>query len=261
MNQLAPTAKELTAVFISRQIENDYFVSLGANLPVCTAGIFLAHLTKAPDLRIHAMGLLLNLAQVDRIEELNQVSAPRLAKYAEATMSLEESFYFLARMHINFFGAMQIDQYGNSNLIGIGADPRRLKVRGPGCVGTSTIGSTVVSFYYYVGNHSPRVFVDRCDFRSTVGWNEGGAEARQKLGLPGGGPTYVLTPKCIMDFEEESKRMRLRYLLPGVTLEDVVANTGFELVIPARVEVLPEPTEEEMTVLRTRVDPYGLLRK
>lgn len=261
MDLAVPTSREMTAVFISRQIENEYFVSLGANLPVCTAGIFLAHLTKAPDLRIHAMGLLLNLAQVEQIEELNQVSAPLLAKYAEATMSMEDSFYFLARMHINFFGAMQIDQYGNGNLIGVGPDPTRWKARGPGCVGTSTIGSTVVSFYYYVGSHTPRVFVKECDFISTVGWGQGGWDARQKLGLPGGGPTYVLTPKCVMDFDEVSKQIRLKYLLPGVTLEDVVTNTGFELVIPAKVEVMPEPTEEEITVLRTRVDPYGLLRK
>ncbi len=259
MSTIPPTPKEMMAIFISRQIQNDYFVSLGANLPVCTAGIFLAHLTKAPDLRIHAMGLYLNLAGVDRIEELNQVSAPLLAKYAEATSSLEDSFYFLARMHINFFGAMQLDQYGNGNLIGIGPDPGRLKSRGPGCVGTSTIGSTVVSFYYWVGSHTPRVFVKQCDFVSTVGWYQGG-DSRQRLGLPGGGPAYVLSPKAVMDFDEATKRMRLKYLVPGVTVDDVVANTGFELVIPDRVEVLPEPTDEEMAVLRARVDPYGLLR-
>lgn len=260
MNAVPPTPKEMMAVFISRQIQNDHFVSLGANLPVCTAGIFLAHLTKAPDLRIHAMGLLLNLAGADRIEELNQVSAPLLAKYAEAAMSLEESFYFLFRMHINFFGAMQLDQYGNGNLIGIGPDPRSMKFRGPGCVGSSTVGSTVISFFYWVGTHTPRVFVKQCDFISTVGWHQG-ADSRQRLGLPGGGPSYVLTPKCVMDFEEGSKRMRLRYLVPGVTLDDVIANTGFELVVPAKVESLPQPTEEEMAVLRDRVDPYGILRK
>lgn len=260
MSSIPPTPKEMMAIFISRQIQNDYFVSLGANLPVCTAGIFLAHLTKAPDLRIHAMGLYLNLAGVDRIEELNQVSAPLLAKYAEAASSLEDGFYFLARMHINFFGAMQLDQYGNGNLIGIGPDPRRLKARGPGCVGTSTIGATVVSFYYWVGSHTTRVFVKECDFVSTVGWHQGG-DSRQRLGLPGGGPAYVLSPKAVMDFDEETKRMRIKYLVPGVTLEDVVANTAFDLVVPDRVEVLPEPTVEEIAVLRAKVDPNGLLRQ
>ncbi|MDP2952282.1 MAG: 3-oxoadipate--succinyl-CoA transferase subunit B, partial [Chloroflexota bacterium] len=105
-----------------------------------------------------------------------------------------------------------------------------------------------------------RVFVKECDFVSTVGWHQGG-DSRQRLGLPGGGPAYVLSPKAVMDFDEETKRMRIKYLVPGVTLEDVVANTAFELVVPDRVEVLPEPTVEEMAVLRAKVDPYGLLRQ
>ena len=69
-----------------------------------------------------------------------------------------------------------------------------------------------------------------------------------------------LTPLCFMDFDENSKRMRLKSIHPGVSVDEVVANTGFELIIPASVPVTEPPTESEMQVLRTRVDPEGILR-
>ncbi len=258
---LAPaTAKELAAVFISRQLTNDDRVSMGANLPVPAAGCFLANLTHAPDLRIHALSYFINLAGAEKVEELSQVASPSLLKHSEAVFSQDQLFYYVPLMSINFFGALQIDRFGNSNLIGTGSDYRHLKFRGPGPVGTSGVGSSVKSFYLYVGSHSPRTFVDKLDFCSCVGWHNGGADARKKLGLIGGGPTYVISSKAVMDFEEETKRMRLLYLFPDVTVDDVVSNTGFELLIAPDVAVLPEPTEEELSVLRTRVDIKGVLR-
>ncbi|MFL2874808.1 MAG: ketoacid CoA transferase, partial [Pseudohongiellaceae bacterium] len=68
------------------------------------------------------------------------------------------------------------------------------------------------------------------------------------------------TPLCVMDFTEVEKRMRLVSLHPGVTLDDVKANTGFELVIPDIIPTTLVPTEDELTTLRTRVDLNGLLR-
>ena len=58
-------------------------------------------------------------------------------------------------------------------------------------------------FHLVVNSHDTRIFVPKCDFVSAYGWGAGGADARTKLGLPGGGPRYVVTPLCVMDFEEE----------------------------------------------------------
>jgi len=80
------------------------------------------------------------------------------------------------------------------------------------------------------------------------------------MGIPGGGPKYCITPLCIMDFAEDSKRMRLKSLHPGVALETVQQATGFELVIPDTLPVTEPPTTDELHVLRTRVDPDGRLR-
>ena len=64
-----------------------------------------------------------------------------------------------------------------------------------------------------------------------------------------------------MDFEEDTKRMRLKSVHPGVTVEEVVENTGFELIVPETVLQTEPPTKEELDFLRTRVDTAGLLRK
>lgn len=255
------SAKELAAIFISRQLTNDDRVAMGANLPVPAAGCFLANLTHAPDLRIHALSYFINLAGAEKVEELSQIASPSLLKYSEAIFSQDQLFYYTPLMTVNFFGALQIDKYGNSNLIGTGSDYRRLKFRGPGPVGTSGVGAAVKSFYLYVASHSPRTFVDKLDFCSCVGWHNGGADAREKLGLIGGGPKYVISSKAVMDFEEQTKRMRLRYLFPDVTVDDVLASTGFDLIVAPDVSALPEPTEEELRVLRTRVDIKGVLRE
>ena len=116
-------------------------------------------------------------------------------------------------------------------------------------------------FHLVVNSHDPRIFVPKCDFISALGWGSGGKDARTKLGLPGGGPRYVVTPLCVMDFEDESKCMRLKSVHPGVSVEDVKKNTGFELVIPSSIPLTEVPSDEQLAVLRTRIDVQGALRK
>jgi glutaconate CoA-transferase, subunit B len=94
-----------------------------------------------------------------------------------------------------------------------------------------------------------------------VGWAAGGPGARRELGLPGGGPRYCVTPLGILDFEERSKRLRLRSVHPGITVAQVAAATGFPLVVPDEVPTTGAPTPEELHILRRRVDPQGLLRR
>ena len=92
------------------------------------------------------------------------------------------------------------------------------------------------------------------------GWGNGGADARTRIGIPGGGPKYCITPLCITDFAEDSKRMRLKSLHPGISLETAKQATGFELIIPDSVPTTGPPSAEELRVLRTRVDLAGRLR-
>ena len=100
-------------------------------------------------------------------------------------------------------------------------------MRGPGGVGTASMGTNIGRYYLYVNNHNKQTLTERLDWRSSFGYGEGGADARKKLDLPGGGPRFCITPLCIFDFEEQTKRMRLKSVHPGVTVEQVLASTGF----------------------------------
>jgi glutaconate CoA-transferase subunit B len=64
-----------------------------------------------------------------------------------------------------------------------------------------------------------------------------------------------------MDFEETSKRMRLKSVHPGVSVQQVIDNTGFELIVPKDVAETAGPTEEELDTLRNQIDIEGMLRQ
>lgn len=256
------TVKELTATFISRQVRDGERVAVGAGLHVPRAGILLAHLLRCPNVRLYVAMTFTNLIKEPRMEPFYTVSDNRPTKWAEA-YCLHDDFQEDPRLVSDTFvvGGLQIDKFGNSNLIGVGKDYKHLDFRGPGAVGTLSMAHYVDRYYLYVQSHSKRIFVDKCDFVSTVGWGQGGADARAKLGIPGNGPLYCITPLCIMDFDEDSKRMRLSSVHPGVSVDEVVENTGFELIIPAVVPETEPPTTEELQTLRERIDVEGMLRQ
>jgi len=259
----APSIKELMATFIARDIADGEEVFVGTNLPVIRAGALLAHLHHGPSMRVMVAHTRTNLYHTPVMESFELLTDWRGARWAEAYFNDNEIVMYQKsrRDSVFFVGALQIDAFGNSNLIGLGRDPQRLALRGPGAIATTTNASHVRRFHLFVNEHSPRVFVPRCDFVSTVGWGEGGADARRRLGLPGGGPRYCITPLAVLDFEEASKRLRLRSVHPGVTVDEVRARTGFELLVPDRVPVTASPTDAELDILRRRVDPRGLLRR
>jgi glutaconate CoA-transferase subunit B len=97
------------------------------------------------------------------------------------------------------------------------------------------------------------------DFISGVGYLDGPG-AREKAGLPRGGPCLILTDKCVFDFDSETKLVRLKAIHPGVTLEDVLANTGYTHDwVPDNVSETPPPTDEELRLIREVIDPRAVL--
>jgi glutaconate CoA-transferase, subunit B len=112
--------------------------------------------------------------------------------------------------------------------------------------------------YLWSTTHTPRVFVERLDFRSGMGWGDGPGH-RERLGLEGG-PRLVVTNLCVMDFPEETRRMRLRSVHPGVTEDQVQEATGFQVQVDGEVPTTPEPSEEEVAIIR-RVDPTDMRKR
>jgi len=106
--------------------------------------------------------------------------------------------------------------------------------------------------------HDARRFVPKIDFVTTPGYLTGPG-AREAAGLfPGSGPYRVVTNLAVLGYEEESKRMMLLSTNPGVTADQVVEATGFELVVPDVVGANDPPTDEELQVLREEIDPEHL---
>jgi acyl CoA:acetate/3-ketoacid CoA transferase beta subunit len=146
------------------------------------------------------------------------------------------------RRHV-MMGAAQLDQFGNQNISCIG-DWHRPKAQLLGVRGAP--GNTIShATSYWVPRHSPRVFVDRVDMVSGIGHDRGAAEIR-----------VVVTDLAVLDFATPDRRMRLRSVHPGVTADEVAAATGFDLVI-SEPGVTREPGEDELRLIRERLDPDG----
>lgn len=151
-------------------------------------------------------------------------------------------------------GGLQIDAYGNCNLICVGKWARP-KLRGPGTVGLPFL-PTVRRSVMYTMAHNPRTLVERVDFVSGPGHP---ATPDQHRPYRQEGPSMLVTPLGTLDFDPVTRRMRLATVHPAISVEQVVASTGFTLHIPNAVPETPAPTETELTQLR-RLDPSGVLR-
>ncbi|MEU0937454.1 CoA-transferase [Embleya sp. NPDC005971] len=156
------------------------------------------------------------------------------------------------RRHV-MMGPVQIDAHGNANISAIGdwARPKRQVLGSRGGPG-NTINHTTS---YWIPKHSARVLTPKVDMVSCVGYDRAAA-----VGSAGRFHEVrrVVTNLCVLDFETEAKVMRLRSLHPGVTVEEVVEATGFELVIPAEVPTSRVPTDEELRIVRDVLDPRGM---
>jgi acyl CoA:acetate/3-ketoacid CoA transferase beta subunit len=153
------------------------------------------------------------------------------------------------RRHV-MMGASQVDRYGNQNLAAIG-DYDRPKVQLLGYRGAP--GNTINDpTSYWVPNHGPRVFVEKVDTVTGIGWDRAAAlgPAARFVDL-----RRVVSNLGVFDFDTPDRRMRLRSVHPGVDVEDVVEATGFELVVPADVPVSRLPTPEDLRLIREVIDP------
>lgn len=142
-------------------------------------------------------------------------------------------------------GAAQIDRYGNQNISVIGEwNAPKAQLLGSRAAPGNTINHATS---YWIGHHSRRIFVEKVDMVCGIGADRGAVDLRA-----------VITDLGVLDFNSPERRMRVRSVHPGVTVDEVVAATGFDLVIPAEVPITRLPTDEELVIIRKRLDPQGL---
>lgn len=260
-HHLEASPLEVMAVTIARDLRDGEWVEVGANLPVPRAGALLAHLMHGPNMTVMMAMTKANLCNEPVIDEFEYITDVRAMRWAEAYYQHDQLLNNQRhrRKGVFFCGGIQIDRYGNSNLIGIGNDYKRLKFRGPGAIGTCNATVQSGRWHLVTTAHDPRVLVERVDYISALGYGDGEPGIRERLGIPNPGPSSIITPLCVFDFDE-SGSARLKSVHRDVPVERVVEQTGFAVRVEGGVPITPDPTKEELTVLRRRIDAAGALR-
>lgn len=236
---------EIMAIAAARELRDRTVCFVGIGLPSTAAN--LARLTHAPGtVLVYESG---TIGAKPRSLPLS-IGDGELAETADSVVPVPEIFnYWLqgGRVDVGFLGAAQIDRFGNLNSTVIGTYDQP-KVRLPGGGGAPEIAAMACEVIVIM-RQSPRAFVQRLDFRSSVGYGDGAGD-RERLGLPGGGPTVVITDLGVLRPDPEHRELTLAQLHPGVSVEQATEATGWPLRVAPDVAQTPPPTPQELRVLR-----------
>jgi glutaconate CoA-transferase subunit B len=241
----------------ARELAGARVCFVGIGLP--NIAVNLARFTVAPELELiyeaGAYG-----AQPARLPL--SIGDPTIVTGATAAVPMLELFgYYLqgGRVDVGFLGAAQIDRFGNINTTVIG-DYRAPETRLPGSGGACEIAINA-RHVFVIMRQSRRSFVEAIDFRTSPG-NLGGSDTAERTrveqGWLGRGPSVVVTDLGVYHFDEEGE-MRLDSLHPGIELARVEEATGWPLRVTEPLIVTPEPTAEELRLIR-ELDPEGHYR-
>ena len=245
---------ELMICLASRYLEDDGSVVVGTGAP-CAAAM-LAQRTRAPKLMVmfEAGGIGPRLPSMPI-----SVGDSRTYYKGLLTTSMPESMEACQKGMVDytFLGGAQIDMYGNINSTIIG-DYDHPKVRFPGSGGANDLASLCIKTMMITPQDKNR-FTNDIEFITSPGYLTGKG-AREAAGLPpGGGPYKIITNLAVLGFDEETCRMRVEMIHPGVTREQIIENTGFELLWAPEVLESEPPSDEELEILRKDVDPRRLI--
>ena len=222
------TADEVMAVEAARRLHDGTVCFVGIGLPSLAAN--LARATHAPEcVLIYESGTIgAKPAQLPL-----SIGDGELAETADAVVSVPEMFaYWLqgGRIDVGFLGAAQIDRHGNLNSTVIG-DYDRPKVRLPGAGGAPEIATSVRDVFVML-RHSPRAFVEKLDFTTSVGDRV----------------SVVVTDLGIL--EPSDGELTLTAIHPGASADEARAATGWELRVADDLGDTLPPTEAELAALR-----------
>jgi len=236
---------EMMTVEAARQLEDGDVCFVGIGLPSAAAN--LARLTHAPGIvLIYESGTI--GAEPDALPL--SIGDGELADTALTVVSVPEIFrYWLqgGRVDVGFLGAAQIDRFANINTTVVGAYAKP-SVRLPGAGGAPEIAGQAGEVFIIL-RQTPKAFVDKLDFITSVGHLDGG-DARARLGRRGRGPTKVITDLGVMTPDPATRELTLTQIHPGVTVEQVLAQTGWPLKVAPALATTTAPTAAELETLR-----------
>ncbi len=242
------------AVAAARELKDGEIAIIGTGIPLIAA--LLAQRTHAPHMvALYESGAIDCKPSIIPLTVAESVLVPGSTMQGGLVEGL--GMVHAGDVDVGFLSGAQIDRYGNINTNVIG-DYRNPKVRFPGSGGSNDIGvgckRTIVMML-----HQKRRFPEKVDFVTTPGYFNGGDE-RSKMGFPGGGPSVVVSTLGILKFHPETKEMYLVSYHPGVKIEAIKENTGWDLTVSKEVKETEPPTPALIKLLR-ELDPTGIFLK
>ena len=246
------TTSELMVSRAARELNNGDVVFVGIGVP--SLAVNLAY-------RMHAPGLCMiyESGAVGCVPSRLPISIgdPCLVTGSLAVVPMLDVFNLYLQnglFDVGFLSGAQVDRYGNINSTVIG-DYRKPKVRLPGSGGACEIATLTKKVVITIGN-SKRNLPEKVDFITSPGYLGGGRE-RESRGMKGG-PELVITDMAVYGFDPETKEMILTSLHPGVTLDTVRGNIGWDVKVAPKISETPPPTAEEIRIIREELDPDGI---
>jgi glutaconate CoA-transferase subunit B len=229
------TLSQLMVTAAAREIDDGEVVFVGMRLPLL--GFLLAKSTHAKNaVGVYELGIVRDTLAPEPILTMgdlpNLYRAQWLADTADMMGLLQQG-----RVNVSFIGGAQ-----------------NVATRLPGSGGACDLAS-LAQRHIIIMTHEKRRFVPQVDYITSPGFGDG-LDWRQKVGLPRGGPATVITTMGVLKFDPKTKEMMLVSVHPGVTADAVRANTGWPLKVDVEPAQTPEPTEEQLAMLK-RFDPQG----
>ncbi len=253
-----PTVDEQMVVSLARHFNDESVCAAGAVSPLAIVSYMLAKRMHAPNL----VTMMISSGLVD------PATRPMLMLLAES-LDFETSafhcggddtyhwYYQRGLVTHEVVSAAQIDRFGRANNVMITA-PSGKKVRLPGQGGMADVANMHQNFLMYITRHSPLTLVHEVDIVSAARGLVTDEE-REAVGLRPG-YTRLVTNLGIFEMNKETRLLEMNAIHPGVSLDEVRAQTGFEIILAKDYHVAAPPTPEELRVLRMEIDPLGIRR-
>ncbi len=246
------TTNELMAVTASRMLEDGQNVVVGIGLPQIAT--LLANRTHAPNLTIiYEIGVT-NPVCVDPGVGLADPRYWYRSEYYTGFVGTLGQMLQRGLVDVGFLGGLQVDRFANVNSTLVKGEHGIRHFTGSG--GAADI-ATYAKNLLIIMKHQKRKIVDAVEYLTTVGYLRG-QQTREDEGLPSCQRVRVITNLCVFRFPEKDRSIEIESIHPGVSAEEVVNNTGVALKIPESVKTTAEPTEQEIDLLRTSIDPEGM---
>ncbi len=237
------TLSELMVCAAAREIGDGEVVFVGMRLPLIA--FVVAKKTHAP----RAIGLFENgvVRSTPAAELIYTMADPPNLLGATQCLDMLSVMGLLqsGRVDLGFLGAAEVDRFGNLNSTRVAGKDGMVRL--PGSGGACDIASLAKRFVVLL-EHDKRRLPERVSYVTSPGYGDGKGW-RQRMGLPRGGPSAAITTKAVLRFGEDGEAF-LAAVHPGVPVNEVVANTGWELRVAESVEVTPEPTAAELEAIR-----------